>query len=575
MQSNKNPNTPKQSGFVLIPVVLTITLVAILAFLINQETTISVNMQAGGTQSTQARYTAEAGLQHALWNVQQANCSGYSDLTDIPFSDFLYSAAITPTGGSPVSISVTSMHTNETNHAINRDRVKIYQFPVQQAVLQPDVDNGKDTYLYKWKKTWNYGLSTALWVQNEWADSLAYSLLYFDVSAIPSKAKIVNAKLELWQSAPSANGGTVGVRPILSDWIEGIKTGGIGSANWNDRDSGVAWTSPGGDYSSTADVSTNIPAATVGWYQWDISNLVSDWISGTQVNRGFTLIPESVDTSVKFNSSDSTDPTLHPKLTITYTCECGIPCNTLCNANYIPTTNAGEFSTTAYGSTNIKGITFFSEGKTFNGTISPIGGAWISVDSGDDTIKMTDLAGTLLTSYSTPGSTPTGISFINSGAFSDHLAISDFFGQGIDIIDLNGSTVSSISTSALGAANPVDVAFIGSTESGTYDEMLAVLTVDGFIYIINQSGTLQVSLDLSGSTSQVEGIVHLPGKDLLMVADRGLDQSLIIDFAGNLVNSYPIATLGSTNAYAITVNPETCEHVLGDLGVDKVITLSE
>ena len=579
MQNNELPNIHQQSGIVLIPVVLTLTLVAILAFLINQEVTISVNMQAGETQSMQVRYAAEAGLQHALWKVQQANCNGYNNLSETLLNSFLYTAAINPNNGSPVSISSMGSHTNGASYTIQRDQVKVYQTSLSTTDFIPTSVQLDDAYIRDGaNKDKSFGAETILKINNASAEE-ATLLRFTDFSSLPITESIKKVTLSLYLAGGrSLTNGVLNLHKVNQPWVEGNysrqkPTSPNGGVTYKSYDLSLPWTNAGGDYDATPIDSLTLSTLTTGWYEWEITDEVLSWMSGS-VNNGLLLRASgsgNVD-KIFFTSAEGLAANV-PKLTITYVCECGLPCSTFCNSNYIPTTHASEFLTTAYGSTSIKGITFFPEGKTFNGTISPAGGGWISVDSDDDTIKMTDLAGGLLTSTSAPQSNPTGITFISSGSFTDHLAISDYVSQGIDFVNLNSTTVSSISTSALGATNPVDVAFIGSTENGTYEDMLAVLTVDGFIYITNQSGTLQISLDLTGSTSQVEGIVHLPGKELFMVADRGLDQNLIFDFDGSLINSYPIDSFGSESAYAITVNPETCEHIIGDLGVDKVITL--
>jgi len=328
-------HSTNQHGFILLPVILTLTILAAIAYQLNREGAINTgNVNREHKQDT-ALYIAQAGYNHAIWKINRQNCLGYTDIPDTTFAGHNYLASYTDTtgttltAGSPANIKVVGTSANGNSYTINRHREKIYQFPIQQIVFQPDSSSGIDTYLYEWKKTWNYGQSTTLWVRNNWANSFAYSLFNFDISSIPAEAKFISATLELWQNTPSANGGTVAIRAITNDWVEGLKVGGIGSASWNERDSGIDWTNTGGDYSSLLFSSTFIPAATIGWYQWDIANLVSNWLSGATINQGFILTPESTNTYVEFNSSDSADPTLRPKLTITYTCECGIICESV------------------------------------------------------------------------------------------------------------------------------------------------------------------------------------------------------------------------------------------------------
>ena len=94
----------REKGYVLVTVVVIAFLVAAVALLINQESAISTNTAAGDLERDQARYVAEAGVQHALWQARQANCSNYTGLTNETFGDHSYSVVVSPTNGSPISL---------------------------------------------------------------------------------------------------------------------------------------------------------------------------------------------------------------------------------------------------------------------------------------------------------------------------------------------------------------------------------------------------------------------------------------------------------------------------------------
>lgn len=320
-------------GFILLPVILTLTILASVAYLLSSEGTMNAGNVNREHQQDSALYVAQAGYNHAVWQLNRKNCSAYTDIAATNLGVNSYLANITDTdgtsitSGSPVNINVEGTERNGVSYTFNRYQEKVYQYPTQQVVIQPDGSAGKDTYIYMWKKTWNYGLATSLWVKNDFADSYAYSLLSFDMSSIPSHVKIISATLELWQHSPTSTGGVVSVRRVLNDWTEGTKTNGIGTTSWNERDTGLTWSSPGGDYSVTTDGSSIVPAAAIRWSQWDISQLVADWVSGKQVNYGFTLVPESANTFASFRSSDFSTEVQRPKLTIEYACECGQTCS--------------------------------------------------------------------------------------------------------------------------------------------------------------------------------------------------------------------------------------------------------
>lgn len=257
-------------------------------------------------------------------------------------------------------------------------------------------------------------------------------------------------------------------------------------------------------------------------------------------------------------------------LKIKLPCGEGPPVVPACNADYIPTQVVSEFSTSMVGSSSIKGLTYLPEGKHFLGVTAPAGGGWISVDSGSDSVLLTDGSGNLLANTATPGATPTGVAWVSGGNYADHLAITDYFNKAIAWMDMTGTTVASIPLSFY----PLDVAFIGTTVSGMYDQHLAILGINGEFVLLDQSGTIKASSNIAGDTHQAEGLIHIANTDYVLVADRGLDKTLKFDLSGSLVDAYAIAGFGSNSAYAISINLQTCDHVLADLGVDKVISLN-
>jgi Tfp pilus assembly protein PilX len=317
----------RRQGFILLPVALVMALVAVLAFLMNRESGMGMALVAREARTAEAYYVAKAGLQHANWLMQNAGCTGYPSLSSVSFAGSSYDVTVTPTDGSPVTLTSTTTLADGTSRALTRTGVPIYQAPTTLP-LQPDAATGKDTYLYEWKSSWNYGAAGEVYVSNEWSDSEAHSLLRFDLDGIPHSAAVQSAVLELYQHSPSASGGTIGVRRLSSDWGEGAGAGNTGAgANWQESDTGLAWSTPGGDYDPKSFASSVLPAGAIGWFPWDVTELVAGWVGGTSPNHGLLLVPVTPNTGAYFRSSDYSDPALHPKLTITYACECGVGCD--------------------------------------------------------------------------------------------------------------------------------------------------------------------------------------------------------------------------------------------------------
>ena len=229
------------------------------------------------------------------------------------------------TAVSPLGIKAAGTTVGGVTRTMSRSVVKAYQVP-NPLTLQPDATEGKDTLLNQGAPNWNQGITPWLWVQHTGGGSGDHSLLQFDLSSIPVHSKIENASLWLYKWTSGA-GGTIALHRVTSDWAEGTQDHTTGpGATWNDRDTGVPWISPGGDYDpSPVDVS-NLNAGAAAWYRWDITPLVQGWVSGSYDNQGMILVAQTAETDLAFSSSDTANASEHPKLTITYACECDRPC---------------------------------------------------------------------------------------------------------------------------------------------------------------------------------------------------------------------------------------------------------
>ncbi len=74
-----------QHGFILMPVVIAIVLIATIAFMLNNQSAINVNQTGDLLESEQADQIARAGLAHATWGVQNSACAGDLAMTTVPF----------------------------------------------------------------------------------------------------------------------------------------------------------------------------------------------------------------------------------------------------------------------------------------------------------------------------------------------------------------------------------------------------------------------------------------------------------------------------------------------------------
>ncbi len=149
------------------------------------------------------------------------------------------------------------------------------------------------------------------------------SLLKFDFSALPTDAVISAATLELYYYLYSASD------PVgRTYWVyELTQTGWVRTeATWNSYKTGSAWVAVGGDYTVTNGASLVVPAS-YGWMSWNVLALVQHFQS-THAEVAHFLIkdgtegasPTEIDYLTRLYSYLYTvDPTLCPKLVITYT----------------------------------------------------------------------------------------------------------------------------------------------------------------------------------------------------------------------------------------------------------------
>ncbi|MDJ0747865.1 MAG: DNRLRE domain-containing protein [Woeseiaceae bacterium] len=242
---------------------------------------------------------------------------------------------------SPAQIQVTGTLGSGVTRSLTRSDVPIYDAnsPATTA-LQPGAE-GKDSFIEgtSGSETQNNGDSADLGTNSE-TDKMLRALLQFDVAELPPGARIVSAELQLTLEQSQGAADTVAVHRITQSWSEG-------SVTWISRDGSNDWINPGGDYDPSPVGSFTADA--VGFVTVDIGQLAQQWVDGTAENHGLILLsePAAGDKQKTYVSSDdAADPSLHPKLTIKYACECGTPCMTLSGSGTIMLVIDNVFSPT-------------------------------------------------------------------------------------------------------------------------------------------------------------------------------------------------------------------------------------
>jgi hypothetical protein len=179
------------------------------------------------------------------------------------------------------------------------------------------------------------------------------SLIEFDISAIPAGATITGVQLTMTLGLVGGSGGggadttarDIGMHLASASWGEGnagssattfTGTGNgfaasTGDATWNarffDASTPTLWSTPGGDFSSTASAITSIGTRLTPctWSSAAMAFDVQGWVNNPSTNFGW-LMKHEVETSVTgfptnraFWSSEAPTASNRPQLQITYT----------------------------------------------------------------------------------------------------------------------------------------------------------------------------------------------------------------------------------------------------------------
>lgn len=218
-------------------------------------------------------------------------------------------------------------------------------FPVivdPTTTIQPDAAKGKDATVSQYP---NPDSNLGSWYELDVGGQAGgyrpdRAFIQFDLSTIPSNAFIQNAQMQLYCK------GYVGTANFIT--IDAYRV----TANWDE--STISWSNQ--PAATPAGVPTVKVYKTTGWHSWELTSLVQGWVSGTYSNYGVRLRSayENDDGEHRtFYSSDYSDASLRPKLTVTYNLPPGAPTvvapngGETWNAQHTITWNAATDSDTA------------------------------------------------------------------------------------------------------------------------------------------------------------------------------------------------------------------------------------
>ncbi len=312
----------RTQGFALLPVILAVLTIAAAAVLISGESVMESRLRADEFNREAAQLVARGAAAHALWDYDTLGCTGYAGISGGSLGTKTYDVSVTPTTGSPVTLTATATDAAGSSVTITSTR-QVFDTTVSPLVLQPGAA-GKDAFVQEDRSNWNHGASVTIDVQGG-IGSARRGIVEFDLSAFPAAARLVSADLDL-KIATDNTSGNIDVHRVERAWVEGTSTGKNSQTTvaWNHPHGNEDWLTAGGDFAASALDQANASGAG-NWVTWDVTATVSDWLAGRSANYGFLLVPVGA-TDIAFTSGDDAVSADHPTLTLQYVCECGETC---------------------------------------------------------------------------------------------------------------------------------------------------------------------------------------------------------------------------------------------------------
>ena len=193
------------------------------------------------------------------------------------------------------------------------------------VIIDPSIalnspSNTQDAYVYKWlgnsaSQDNNYGSSgiirTLAWTKNG-INKFERTFIQFDLSTVPSGARITAAQLDLTNDGSPHGGGNSSRYGQASTYLSRV------TGAWNEYS--ITWNNMPGITTSNR---VSIPAPSDGYSPMsaDVTGLVKDILNSEEGNNGFEmrLQTEQKYRSVRYASTQHNDANRWPKLTVTYT----------------------------------------------------------------------------------------------------------------------------------------------------------------------------------------------------------------------------------------------------------------
>jgi len=188
-----------------------------------------------------------------------------------------------------------------------------------KAQTSVDLTATKDNEIWTGRMNDNYGTCNKLYINRA---NNQRGLIQFDLSSIPSNAYIISASFRFVKNGGKNGAHNISVHRLTNSWTEGTGTcadGTTGNSTWNNRTTGTAWGTAGGDFNSTAEATVSVAGNAA--YTWNVRNLVQNWVNGTHTNYGLLVkfVTEGGgDQEKDFATRETGTATNRPRLLVNY-----------------------------------------------------------------------------------------------------------------------------------------------------------------------------------------------------------------------------------------------------------------
>lgn len=276
---------PTQQGSVLISVIVALVVLAAVSRMLTLQQSERVELLSMEDNRQTADYLAEAGLRDALWRAKQLTNSQYPATVNgsLP-GQGTYSATITPTSGSPITVVSTGTTSTGMVAQVTRayDIACIGKTVTTAVITSYDSKGPPENILQS-----STGTTSAGYLMIDNSPSTANSarvLITFSLGSLPKGVAFDSAELvlDVQQHDAAMEGGTLFVNRLT-------KAYDFSRATWTNATSNTdKWTTPGGDYTLVDEARTAI-SASASTYTWTITPIVYAWVNGSLVNNGLVI----------------------------------------------------------------------------------------------------------------------------------------------------------------------------------------------------------------------------------------------------------------------------------------------